>query len=501
MAAPSWFYSLQFRLILAFTVTLALALAAVGAYVGFATELETDRFQRRSQEFRADRVHRLIARHYSENRDWAGLQPRLEQAASLYGWRFVVTDPGGKIVGDSHYQVHKGGKSGAGDAAREKVKPGGRSRPIVVDDHQVGFLLLVSAGNNTGNSSGGNGDADRGFPPPVLPGAAFGGPQVREPAAARLTTAVKRSLWWTGLAAAAGGILLMSLISRRILAPVQTLSAAARRLGQGDLSQRVPAAGPNEIRQLGQAFNAMAENLQAAEAQRRNLVADVAHELRTPLSNIQGYLEAVSDGMLAADQSTIDTLSQQTAHLVALVEDLRLLAMAEAGALHLNLRMESIEELLSGAIEAFRPRAEAKEIDLSLDVDPALPPAPLDRTRIAQVVGNLLENAILHTPQGGAVAVNAGRQGSLVAVAVSDTGPGIIPRDLPRVFERFYRVDPSRARTTGGAGLGLTIARQLVEAHGGTIRVESRAGEGSRFTFTLPLTETPGRHNPIPGQG
>lgn len=529
MAAPSWFYSLQFRLILAFTVTLALALAAVGAYVGFAAELETDRFQRRSQEFRADRVYRLIARHYRENRDWAGLQPRLEQAASLYGRRFVVTDPGGKIVGDSHHKIRKGGRAGAGGGG-EKAKPGGRSLPIVVDDHQVGFLVLVSAGNGAGNgagagnsawnyaaaggnagndagndtgnaagnSAGGNGDADWDFPPPL--GASLGEPQVREPAAARLATAVKRSLWWTGLAAAAGGILLMSLISRRILAPVQTLSAAARRLGQGDLSQRVPAAGPNEIRQLGQAFNAMAENLQAAAEQRRNLVADVAHELRTPLSNIQGYLEAVNDGMLAADQATIDTLSQQTAHLVALVEDLRLLAMAEAGALHLNLRMESIAEVLSGAIEAFRPRAEVKEIGLSLDVDPALPPAPMDRTRIAQVVGNLLENAILHTPRGGAVAVNAGRQGSsLVAVAVSDTGPGILPQDQPRIFERFYRVDPSRARTTGGAGLGLTIARQLVEAHGGTIRVESRTGEGSRFTFTLPLSETPGRHNPMPG--
>ena len=308
----------------------------------------------------------------------------------------------------------------------------------------------------------------------------------------RLAAAVQRSLWWTGLAAAAAGILLVSLMSRRILAPLQTLSAAARRLGQGDLSQRVPVSGPTELEHLGYTFNTMAENLQHAEQQRRNLMADVAHELRTPLSNIQGYLEAVNDGLLAADQSTINTLRQQTAHLVSLVEDLRLLALAEAGALHLNRQPESVEELLGAAVEAFQPRAEAKEISLSLAVAPGLPPVSLDRTRIAQVVGNLLENAIFHTPQGGAVTVGASRTSTpsdVVEVSVGDTGPRHRPQDLPAVFERFYRVDPSRARTTGGAGLGLTIARQLVEAHQGAIRVESRLGEGTRFIFTLPLTD------------
>ena len=203
----------------------------------------------------------------------------------------------------------------------------------------MGFLMLTPA------------ESSRNGPPAVAPGSE----QIREPAASRLASAVKKSLWWTGLVSAGGGILLVSLMSRRILAPVQALSLAARRLGQGDLSQRVPASGPSEIEHLGHTFNAMAENLQTAEQQRRNLVADVAHELRTPLSNIQGYLEAVNDGMLEADQTTINTLRQQTAHLVTLVEDLRLLAMAEAGALHLNYQMESIGELLADTIEAFRP--------------------------------------------------------------------------------------------------------------------------------------------------
>ncbi len=493
MAAPSWFFSLQFRLILAFTVTLALALASVGAYVAFAAEQDTNRFQQRNQEFRASRVHHLISQRYAKQGDWGGLQPALEQAASLYGKRFAVADPAGRIVGDSHNR-HRNGRDNRRGETWEEAKEHNRSLPIVVDDHQVGVLLLAFAEGNRDTDLDANRDADRGSPfslprgfPPELE-------QVREPAVSRLASGVRRSLWWTGLAAAAGGILLMSLISRRILAPVQALSAAAHRLGRGDLSQRVPAAGPSEIQRLGHTFNIMAENLQTAEQQRRNLAADVAHELRTPLSNIQGYLEAVNDGLLEADATTIAALRQQTAHLVSLVEDLRLLALAEAGALHLNLRAESLEALLGEAVEAFRPRAEVKEIQLSLEVAPDLPPVSLDRTRIAQVVSNLLENAILHTPQGGAVTVAAQRQGSLVQdslveVAVSDTGPGIPRQDASLVFERFYRVDRSRARATGGAGLGLTIARQLVEAHGGTIQVASQVGAGSRFVFTLPWSE------------
>ena len=231
----------------------------------------------------------------------------------------------------------------------------------------------------------------------------------------------------------------------------------------------------------------MAENLQAAEQQRRNQAADVAHELRTPLSNIQGYLDAVHDGLLEPDQATIATLRQQTTHLVALVEDLRLLAMAEAGSLALQIRPESLQDLLDASIEAFRPRADAKDIRLVLDIPADLPEVAMDRTRISQVVGNLLENAIVNTPEGGVVTVSAESGGSTVTVSIIDTGPGIASEDVETVFDRFYRVDPSRARATGGAGLGLTIARQLIEAHGGAIWVESVIGDGARFSFTLSL--------------
>ncbi len=465
---PSWLTGLQFRLIAAFTLTLVLALGSVGAFVSFAAEAETDRFRARNHEFRVGRVHREIVRYYVEKRDWNGVQLSLEQAASFYGGRFMVTDSQGKVVGDSHFRKGKGGHRRNREA---------RPIPIVIEGRPVGFLVLAP---------GEDSEIVPTQSPPVanLPAAA---PPPREPLVSRVTTAVNHSLLWAGLVAGAGGILLLYFVSRRILAPVQALGAAARRLGQGDFSQRVPAAGPAEIRSLGDTFNVMASNLQAAEQQRRNLTADVAHELRTPLSNIQGYLDAVHDGLLEPDQATMAILRQQTTHLVALVEDLRLLAMAEAGSLVLSRQSENLAALLADSVEAFRPRADAKEIRIIPDIAGLLPDIDVDRTRIAQVVGNLLENAIFNTPEGGSVTVKAEHKDSLIDVSVSDTGPGIAPEDLPRLFDRFYRVDSSRSRATGGAGLGLTIARQLVEAHGGRIWVESSPGEGATFSFTIPL--------------
>ena len=229
--------------------------------------------------------------------------------------------------------------------------------------------------------------------------------------------------------------------------------------------------------------------MEDAERQRRDLVADVAHELRTPVSNIQGYLEALKDGLLQPDEGTIETIHGQVIHLGHLVDDLRLLAQAEAGALQLNRMPERMLDLLRRSVDAVRPRAEAKGISVSLNSEEPMPMVDMDGTRISQVVNNLLENAIIHTPEGGSVTVTAGPAGGgMVRVAVADTGRGIPPGDLDRVFDRFFRADPSRARATGGAGLGLTIAKQLVEVHGGSISVENVVPTGARFVIELPIT-------------
>ena len=448
----SWLFSLQFRLIAAFALALTLALAGVGAYVSYTAKQATEQFERDVEEAKAARIEQMIAKYYAASKGWGGLQPAVEQASDLYGVRIVVKDSDGDVIADSR------DASGSSEADMMKEK---YSLPLLSRGREVGTVALA---------------------PSVVP------LEVPEPSVSILASALNRSLLWTGLAAGIAGVLLVSLLSRRVLAPTRALGSTARLLGQGDLSQRVAAQGRDEIADLGRTFNSMAEDLEKAEQQRRSLMADVAHELRTPLSNIQGYLEAVRDGLLQPDNSTIDTIHQQVMHLTLLVEDLRLLALADAGALRLDIEPDSLEQTLSKSMEAVRPRADAKSVSLSLDISADLPLVLMDRTRIAQVVGNLLENAISHTPEGGRVGVTVEATAAGTArVTVADTGSGIPVDDLPLVFERFYRVDPSRARATGGAGLGLTIARQLVEAHGGIIYAESEPGMGSRFTFELPM--------------
>ena len=452
----SWFFSLQFRLIAAFALVLALALTGVSMYVGFTANQAAEQFDREVEEARAERIGRMITSYYTATRGWGDLQQVVEQAGALYGVRVVVRDDEGHVVADSN----AGGTAAAGAPGVF----GWLDLPLLSRGRAVGSVALARD---------------------IAPLA------VQEPEVSILASALNRSLLWTGLAAMAGGVLIVSLLSRRVLAPARQLSAAANRLGAGDLSQRVEVRGRDEIANLGRTFNSMAEDLERAEQQRRSLMADVAHELRTPISNIQGYLEAVRDGLLQPTSATIDTIHQQVLHVTRLIEDLRLLALAEAGALQLERMPDSLEEVLRRSIEAVRPRAEARGITLALEIPPSLPLVEMDRTRIAQVVGNLLENAITHTPDGGSVTVLAeAGDGAAAQVTVADTGAGMSGSDVGRVFERFYRVDRSRARSTGGAGLGLTIARQLVEAHGGSIRAESEVGTGSRFIFELPIGET-----------
>ena len=446
------FSSLQVRLVLGFVFILIVALTIVGLAANFAVEQQTDQFEQESYTAQEERYHRFVSRYVVERRLWNAdrsvLQSALERIGLVTDTRVVLYDKGGVLVADSHPEFPLGDHS-------KGTK--GQAFPIRQAGNVVGAYTVST-----------------------LPSA--------RPDPAEIARAVNRSLVLAAISAAALGTLLIWLLSRRTLAPLRSLSAVAKRLGGGDLSHRAKASGPSEILQLTHSFNFMAAELEEAERRRRNLTADVAHELRSPLSNIQGYLEAMRDGLVQPTPETLDTILGQAVHLSRLVEDLRLLAQIEAGALQLQPTLTSLEELAQANVEAARPRAEAKGLSLSVAVEDPLPDVEIDATRISQALGNLLDNAITHTPGGGRVSVSLQAEPDRVTMTVSDTGPGIAPEDLPHLFDRFYRTDSSRSRATGGAGLGLTIARRLIEGHGGTIKVESKLGQGSRFVVTLPIS-------------
>ncbi len=294
------------------------------------------------------------------------------------------------------------------------------------------------------------------------------------------------------LAAAAAAAVLMALavslfVTRRIVSPILAMTRASTRIADGRYEERVPVPSDDELGRLAGQFNRMAEGLQRVEERRRDLIADVAHELRTPLASIAGYMEGMLDGVIAPEPETFHRVHREAERLQRLVADLEELSRAESGRLPLHIRRVEIEPLVEAAAARLRPQFDDKGVGLTVEVSSTPAAVAVDPDRIGQVLTNLLGNALQYTPAGGSVRVSARRDSREVAIVVSDTGIGIPAEHLPHVFDRFFRVDPSRARAGGGSGIGLTIARHLVEAHGGSIEAASRgSGRGSMFTVILP---------------
>jgi len=286
------------------------------------------------------------------------------------------------------------------------------------------------------------------------------------------------------LVAALASIGLAVVLARMLARPLREVGAAARRIADGDYAARVPREGPEEIASLADSFNQMAASLERQETMRRDFIANAAHELRTPLTNLQGYLEALRDGVIEADRATYDSLLDEAERLVRLSHSLDALAEGDAAT-----RPPHVEELdlamaIRTALELAQPTLERSGLRLVVDVPEHLP-ARANPDHLAQVLANLLSNAMRYTPAGGTVTVRAERRASDLLVSISNTGEGIPEADLERVFERFYRVEKSRDRARGGAGIGLAIVKQLVEAGGGRVGAESGEGE-TRFWFSLP---------------
>ena len=405
---------------------------------------------------------KALQEHYRQHGSWEGV-------ADLPDWVTQASGPasGSPIIPQLHWLLADAqGRIVYADRpvlSSQKLTAGElrSAQPLVVDSAVVGYLVAM---------------------PPD--------PNSMDPTAQSFRHQMEQPILITALGAIGLGLGLGLLISRSVAAPLATLARTARAFAAHDWTQRAPlkdTARITEINQVARAFNDMADSLQQAETLRRNLMADVAHELRTPLTVMQGLLGALLDGVHPLELKEIAILYDETRLLTRLVEDVRELALAEAKQLPFTVQAVDVGMLLHAAAARFVAAADAQQVTFQVDVPEALARVRADPDRTAQVLQNLVSNALRHTPVGGRITLAAQTHAAHVQVSVSDTGEGIAAQDLPYVFDRFYRGEGSWARTSGNSGLGLSIAKALVEGMGGSIGVESAQGQGSRFWFTLPL--------------
>ncbi len=478
-------HSLWFRLMSVFLGVIVVGVIVMVVSVRLSTVTQLRRRVLTGDVAQANVLATLLAGYYSQNRNWNGVEdflaaapkaqevpstndrmgPGMMRPGTIMKWgdwmgmtratgpladRVVVLDSGGRVVADT-------GKASLGEQHPAQHIENGT--PILVEGKTIGTVLVGS------------------MIEPVL-----------NPADEDFLRSVNFSILLTSLTVGVLALVLGSLLFRQITSPLRVLSQSAQAISGGDLGRRVQIRTDDEIGRVAHSFNQMAESLAQADTLRRNIIADIAHELRTPLTVIQGNLEALMDGVYDLTPENVATIHKQSVVLSRLVADLRDLALAEAGQLRLERNPVSLPLVIAQVGEGLEVQAREKGVMLKTEIADRLPQIEADEQRIAQVLYNLMTNALRHTPAGGTITTSAELREGYVQVSVRDTGTGIAPEDVPHVFERFYRADHSRARSTGGSGLGLTIAKQIVEAHGGQIWAQSQLGLGSTFAFSLPLS-------------
>jgi len=445
--------SLLFKLTLAFVGISLSSIVLVAFFTGRVTANEFSTFMlSRNQEF----IVEQLQNYYQARGSWRDVQTEwpLHGPGPMPGGMplddTLLTDEQGSVV-LANRRYHFG----------ELVRPDDLSRGIAleVDGQIVGYLI-----SNRDNQ-----------PRPSAAGTAF------------LTT-INRTLVFVVLGAMAFALVLGVGLTRAITHPLRELTTATRAIANGQFERRVTVHTQDELGELAEAFNQMSDQLARSRDLRRQMTADIAHDLRTPLSIILGHMEALRDGVLPPDVETFSLLHDEALRLNRLVEDLRTLSLAEAGELPLNRRPTSPHDLLTRAIAVQTPRALQHQITVQLEAAPTLPLLNLDADRMARVLNNLLDNALQHTPAGGVITCGIRASAATMTFSIHNPGAGIAPEDLPHIFERFYRADKSRTRSAeaGGSGLGLAIAKSIVEAHGGRIWADSQPNAGATFWVEVP---------------
>jgi two-component system sensor histidine kinase BaeS len=443
--------SLLLKLVLAFLFVSLTGVWLVAFFVGQRTQTEFERFVVDRDQ---DAFVVALTQHYQARGNWDAVETVVRE---YYPERQRPgMPPVSMVLVDAHGQVvfGRGAGTGGGRVAQSEIE---RGLPLKVDGQVVGWLL----------------------PGPRVPREWGGWEQL-------FLERVNQAILLSALGATAVALVLGVLLARTLAHPIRELTAATQAVAKGELGRQVTVRSSDELGELAASFNQMSSDLAQASAMRRQMTADIAHELRTPLSLILGYTEALSDGKLQGKPETFDMMYDEAKRLKRLVDDLRTLSLADAGELPLICRLVTPRELLEHVALAYMAQAMEQKISLQVQAAPDLPAINVDRDRMTQVLGNLVGNALRYTPKEGHITLSAGQNGSQVWLKVQDSGAGIAPQDLPHVFGRFYRGDPSRSRQEEESGLGLAIAKSIVEMHGGEITAESTPGKGTSLTVTLP---------------
>ncbi|MEA3439176.1 MAG: ATP-binding protein [Chloroflexota bacterium] len=452
---------MRIRLILSFVIVVIISITVVVLVARQSTENEVRAFINHGGSVDADRLMDTLQDYYAGNDSWIGVEQILQSGggqkgkgqggqSSITGQQFRLADEEGNIIYDST------GSNPDGRLSRSERE---EAVPITVNDNAIGFLLTEGGG-------------------------AYNRSEERNLISRLNNAAVTAAL-------IAGGISLLIAIflAYRLLRPVRELTLAAERISGGDLSERVPIHGNDELATLAHTFNSMADSLQEAEESRRSMTADIAHELRNPLAVQRANLEAMQDGIYPLTPQNLEPVIEQNALLSRMVDDLRTLALADAGQLVLEYSQVDFLDLVNRMVERFAPQAVVDQITIGISTLQSTHKDEfniwIDSVRMEQVIGNLLSNALRYTPAGGEVRLQLRSVDRGVILRIHDSGLGIPDEALPYVFDRFYRADRSRSREAGGTGLGLAIAYQLVKAHGGELDAANHPDGGAVFTVKL----------------
>ena len=457
---------MRLRLVLAFVLVALVSIASFGLIARFTTANEVRRFMFRGGMTGTEGLVESLEDYYRSQGNWQGVQTLLQSPMGV----------GGRGQGGGQGMMH-----GSTEMMNQRLRLADADGSIIVDTEDPNPVGELNAGDLDQSIALRVDGATVGY---LLAEGGVGFSPLQQ---SNLVARLNRAALSASLIAGGLSLLLAFVLAYTLLRPISELTQAARKLAQGDLTQRVRAQGEDELAVLGSTFNDMAASLQQVETSRRAMTADIAHELRNPLAVQRANLEALQDGVYPLERESLEPILAQNQLLARLVDDLHTLAMADAGQLALELAEVDLKELIRRVVNRITPQADSRLVEIKLELQETCPALQVDPGRIEQILVNLLSNALRYVPESGRIILALTCEGRQARLSVEDNGPGIPKESLPLIFERFYRVDRARARAEGGSGLGLAIARQLARAHGGDLAASNNPTGGAVFILTLPI--------------